>query len=288
MAPEQRAANLEVLRGEELTCAELARRMESGSLFAGSRLVAVRQVHELGSQGQDLLSRVLDSPPPGVVLALFTSRGLPRGALGERLRKAALTVDCEPLKGSELRRYLQAGLARDQVTITGEALELVIALVGEDLTRLRQESEKLVLSLGPGGGRIDADRVESLLSGRRLRSVFELTNSLGDKEPGRRLALLERLLEQGEPPLKIVFWVADQLRLYLEVKSLKRQGIAPTQAAGLLGIHPFRVRESYAQAEHFGRADLENSLLRLQHAEMDLKTSASSPRQILEWFFLEA
>lgn len=288
MAPEQRAANLEMLCGGEATCADLARRMESYSLFAGSRLIAVRQAQDLDPEGADLLLGVLDSPPTDLVLALFASGAPPRGSLWEGIRRAAFTVECGPLRGAELRRYLKAQFARDGVTIGEEALDLLLSLVGEDLPRLRQEGEKLILSLGPGGGRIDAERVELLLAGHRIHSVFELTNSLGERDLGKRLALLERLLDQGEPPLQIVFLLARQLRLYLEMKSMKRQGISATQAAGLLRIPAFRVRESYAHLERFSSSAIAGNLVRLQRAEMELKSSVSSPRRVLEWFFLEA
>lgn len=285
--PEQESTNLEILYAREVTCTQLAHRIDSATLFSAGRLVALRQSQDLDLRGEDHLLRALSSPPPDLIfLALFSTQTLPKAKLWDQLSQTAVTVECAPLRGSALLRYLREQWTQEGVIVEEEALELLVALVGEELPRLRQEQEKLILYLGPGGGHLKAEMVEGMIAGHRIHSVFELVDSLGEREMGKSLILLDRLLGQGVAPLQILHLLARQLRLLLEFKSLDPRAASARKAAGLFGIPPYRIQESFATARRFTAAELASRLLRLQEAEMELKTSDHSPRRVLEGFFL--
>ena len=62
--PEQESTNLEILYAREVTCTQLAHRIDSATLFSAGRLVALRQSQDLDLRGEDHLLRALISPPP--------------------------------------------------------------------------------------------------------------------------------------------------------------------------------------------------------------------------------
>ncbi|MBI3013834.1 MAG: DNA polymerase III subunit delta [Candidatus Tectomicrobia bacterium] len=250
--------------------------------------MVLRQAQDLDLRGEDFLRRALTPAPPSLTfLALFPTKSLPGGGLWDQLSQTAVTVDCAPLRGTALRRYLKDLFAQEGVSVEEEALQLLVSLVGEELPRLHQEQEKLVLYLGSGGGHVGGELVERMIAGHRMHSVFELTDALGEKNLGRSLTLLHRLLAQGAPPLQVLHLLARQLRLLLEIKALKPKGAPAGQVARVLGVPPYRLEENYAMANRFTAVELARSLLRLQEAEMELKTSDHSPRRVLEGFFLD-
>ena len=111
-------------------------------------------------------------------------------------------------------------------------------MVGNDLSEVYQELSKMVSFVGTRK-EIEVDDVESVVSRVRPHSIFELTEAIGMKNCPKALILLDRMLEGGEPPLRILTMVVRQFRHLWIAREMQDGGSRSPEIAKALGIPGF-------------------------------------------------
>jgi DNA polymerase-3 subunit delta len=206
-----------------------------------------------------------------------------RRRLFKLLEKKGLVVECAPLRGTELSRWIRDWLARQGKKIEPAALQRLLWSGENDLHFLSNELEKYCAYLGDGEMTITAEAVELLFSGDIKSSVFTLTDALSEGKPGRALQVLSQLLAgKREEPLRIFFMLVRHFRLLLGARSLRDEKVPPAQHPGALGVKPFEARKLYGQSAAFSRETLEEIIIFLQQLDYRIKTGRVIPAQALE------
>ena len=147
--------------------------------------------------------------------------------------------------------------------------------MGDNLAELSQELEKLALYAG-GEKTLTPNLVNQLATHSRSFNIFALVEALGEPGPHKRLTALGQLLDLGEKEPKILVMLARQLRLLISLKK-KRPGY----------LSPWNMKRLAQQAPRFSEAALRAHLFLLHQIDLQLKTSAGSPRLWLEWALLK-
>ncbi len=170
---------------------------------------------------------------------------------------------------------------QDRVRSTGggtgqmstEAAALLAALIGPDLRLLDIEIDKLLLYAGDR--MVTTEDVQLLVSHAREASVFDLVDSVGRRETGRALRLLHRLLDDGEPPLKLLALLARQIRILIQLREIGERETDPREVARQLRLHPFVVQKGLTQAHNFELAQLEAAHERVIQTDWAIKSGRS-------------
>ena len=163
-------------------------------------------------------------------------------------------------------------LARERGhAIAAAAVERLIDRAGLELARLDDELEKLSLAVGAGEA-IDVRHVEAMVATTRSRAIEDLTDRLGRRDLSGAIRVLRSLVSAGEPPLRILAFVASNLRRALHVSELLAAGVPEAEVAGRLGMPPWLVSR---QANRGTPEALEAALAAL--AELDIALKSSRP-----------
>lgn len=101
------------------------------------------------------------------------------------------------------------------------------------------------------------------------------------------MKLLQRLLEDGQPPLYLLHMIIRQFRILLRIKELLGKGTSATDIRALLGLHPFVANKMMKQAPNYSIAQLEAIYHRLLETEVTVKRGAMEPRLALDVFVTE-
>jgi DNA polymerase-3 subunit delta len=119
-----------------------------------------------------------------------------------------------------------------QLRFAGDALELFVLLTGGETRTINNELEKLDLFLGPKERQITLEDVRTLVPISRGGVVFELGNALAARRLERALALVRRLLDQGEKAIGILLVaIIPTVRNLLLAKDLMRRRNLPRPSA---------------------------------------------------------
>lgn len=185
------------------------------------------------------------------------------------------------LKAPQAERWVIERAPTFDATITPDAARLLVERVGEELRPLRNELEKLAISVGRGG-QIGVEQVRALTPLIAPASVFELTDALARRDQRRALALLHELLADGVAPLAIVGMTASQTRALLQVKALSSRGMSAFQIAQTAGLAPYQVEKALRVVGRFTVEQLEAAHRALLGVDVTLKSTAMPPDLLLD------
>jgi len=189
--------NLDVRYAADLTPESFHALVNTLPMLAERRAVVVRGVEQLGKRKtkvRDEVVRYLAAPNPTTVLVLVVAAGEDPDA---ELVRASTAVNLEPLSAERVPRWLQHHAAGLGVMLEPEAAELLLSAVGNDLSIVARELEKLA-SLTVGTGRaVTAHDVTSLVGVRRGETLYDLVHAALERRVARAAQLVEPVLEQA-------------------------------------------------------------------------------------------
>jgi DNA polymerase-3 subunit delta len=288
--------NTTILDGKHLTLGELCHACDSIPFMSDRRLVIVHGLLSWlvpGKRGKgtrtrkskepawrqallDELAAYLPSLPPTTRLVFVEERTIQAShailkvAQEEGKKGRAFVKQFKQPKERDLPNWIQQR-ARDKGGEIGwEVTRLMATLVGNDLRLLDQEIDKLLIYAD--GRQVTEQDVRALVSRAREASVFDLVDCVGRREAGQALRLLHRLLDEGEPPLRLMAMLARQVRILIQVKELQSQRLTQAQMAKQLKLHPFGVKKGLAQAGNFTMEQLEKAHRLLVETDWMIKT----------------
>ena len=168
------------------------------------------------------LLEFLDAGMPPHAVLLFTASAVDaRKRLVKRLREIGAVVDCgvSRERSGALSRETVDDVVRRVVAQFGKRLapgahELIVRRAGTETALLTMELEKLCLYVGDRAS-ITEDDVRLVVRDMAESWIFDFTSALAARQLGRALPLLRGLIEQGEPPLRLLAMIAREVRLLL-------------------------------------------------------------------------
>ena len=173
------------------------------------------------------LERTLPQIPPGSVL-LLTTRNKPDSRLKSTklLQKYALSREFSlipPWKTEELEQQVKLFAQSVNLKLTVTAVTLLAESVGNDTRQLRNELEKLRLSVGNSTQAINENQVAALVTCNTQNSL-QLAVAILKGHSAKSLALVTELINKNEPALRIVATLIGQFRTWLWVKLMVSEG----------------------------------------------------------------
>ena len=258
--------------------AELLLATASEGLFAGAGGRAVLLVEDAEAIDPPSLAALASD---AVVVLRANTTAAP---LAKAVRELGGTVELfEPLDASAVEDWTARRARSVALSLDAAGVEALATAVGPDLERLDHELEKLAAYAD--GGPVGAREVRLLVSGAVAQDVFELTRAVVRRDVKTAVGALERLLDSGEPPLRLHGLLVWQFRLLLvaagvrDEKELDRAATKTGLSRGALarmrreaaGVRPSTVRHAYES---------------LYFADLAMKTSVD-PRSVFQLLVLD-
>ncbi len=281
-------------RGETQEALDQAQTMAMLSPQQVVFLEDVEAIEKLGEKNRDeavaQLGAYLEDPAPFTVLVLEATGLDQRMKLGKLLAEKTLVVKCELGEKVEDRlasaTALAKAIAKDEgVEFEKGAAEDLAEFVAADLMRLKTEIEKLATYAAEKKviGRAD---VSALVISEKTTTVWELADILAARQSKKALEFLERLLRDGEEPIKVVGGIAWMYRKLIEASEIK--GVANGwQAARALGMNPTQAELALQNARKISKPRLLAGLHALRSADDRLKGSGAEPRTVMEFLITQ-
>ncbi|PLS38369.1 DNA polymerase III subunit delta [Carnobacterium maltaromaticum] len=296
LAEDERDLNFGIYDMEEVPVGVALDDAESVPFFGDKRLVILDRPNFFTAEknkqkiNHDLvwLENYLKNPPDFTILAFFA----PYEKLDERkkitklLKKTATVIEVNTLSEKEVRHFLKDTIANEGYTMTPEAFELFIQLTDAKLSTAMSELPKLFL-FSSETKQITKPAVNDLVAKSLEQNIFSLVEYVLKKQTANALSLYQDLLLQKEDPIKINAILMTQFRLLLQVKFLEKKGYQQGDSAGILKVHPYRVKLAIQQARKFSEKVLASAFEGLVDAEYRLKTGQGDKEMQFELFVLQ-
>jgi DNA polymerase-3 subunit delta len=271
--------NYDLFYGDEAEGAEIRTCASELPVFAARRLVVVKAAEKLTARESDTLLDYLKDPVETTTLVFVTPKLDGRLKFSQALTRAAVTIDCAPLREPQLIPWVTREAGRLGMRLDEQAGQVLREISGGSLYGVRRELEKLGSYVPPDRAVTAAD-VHVLRGMEPGASVFDLTLAIAEGDRGRVLSILARNLEAGEAPLRILGSLAWQYRRLWKVKESLASGGREGEAARMLRMDPSKIRTFLGR---FSDRHLQEALRLFLQADGQLKGGSSGhPRMVME------
>ena len=276
--------------GDKAAFAQVWDELESAPFFAPKRVIQIDAADPFVTKNRPLLEKKVeaDALPATGVLLLDVKTWMASTRLAKMV-KADRVIVCKAPPAYKLPQWcVEWATNRHQKQLPQQAAQLLVDLVGPDMGLLDQELIKLSTYVGDRA-RITAEDVDKLVGNNREENTWQIFDLIGQGQTGPALRVVQRLIEQGEEPMRLIGAFASQLRKVAQAARLVTAnkmniGMALTTA----GVPPFGMKAAEAQLRHFGRKralKLFDNLLGLQ---LDIRgNSPLPPALLLERFVIQ-
>jgi DNA polymerase-3 subunit delta len=268
--------------GDKANWAEIHDELETLPFLGSRRLVVIDRADPFVTRERSRLEKYFAEPSKTGVLVLDVQSWPANTKLAKLLPEPA-TLVCKAPEARKLPEWCVAWCAAQHgKPLSVPAARLLVDLVGADMGLLDQEMAKLAVYAG-GNARIDVPDVDQLVGQSRAENTWKIFDLIGAGQIGAALTLLDRLLDQGEEPLRLLGAFSMQLRRLAQAARLHGQGVALPEALERVGVPPFGRRQAEQQLRHLGRRRLDLLYDWLLETDLGLKGSSQlPPRTLLE------
>lgn len=241
-------------------------------MMAARRLVVGKGIDGVKADELEPLLAYIGDPNPQACLVLVGDKVDTRFKAFQALRKAGFLHEFAPLRDREVTAWLVREAQTRGVKLAPDAATALADAAGPEMGRLAQALEQLALYAG-AGQTVTLEHVEDLIPETRQRSVFELTKAIAVGNTEGALRILANMFRNREPPLRVQFMLARQLRQIWRAKELAAAGMPRDQIAGAVGVPPFFVDDVLVPARRMSNQALARGFERLYKADRALKSS---------------
>ncbi|MEW6096077.1 MAG: DNA polymerase III subunit delta [bacterium] len=234
--PESMEFNYDVFYGDETEAGIILEVANSFPMMHEWRMVVVKDVDSISSEGKNLLASYAENPAPFTRLILLANKLEDKHSLYKAVIKEGIIAMFYPLFDNQAISWIQAQAhQRANKTISKTAANLLIQRVGTKLNNLNSELDKLVLYVGDKST-IEEDDIMKVSLGSHSENIFSLIDAIGYRKKVQALGIFKQLSDQGEEFLPILFMITRHFRLLWQAKELQEQGKNLIQIATVLNI----------------------------------------------------
>jgi DNA polymerase-3 subunit delta len=261
-------------------------------MFAPRRMVVVLQAQSLAASEWAPIAEYAESPEPAAVVVFCASSLDKRIKAVKRVIEAAgeAHVDLVAPPAAELLPWIQRRAQAKGLVLAPETPEELLASIGPSMRELDASLERIALYVAaPAGARtpVPVEAARAVVSDVRSRSVFELMDQIARRDAVTALSTLRSLLGDGESAVGITAMLSRQARQLLGIRAAVENGEDTREAAKLLGVPPFKVRDTEQASRAFSVPTLVRLLDAVARTDARLKSSRIDDSIWLEALILQ-
>jgi DNA polymerase-3 subunit delta len=168
--------------------------------------------------------------------------------------------------------------------LSADAARLMINIVGNDLTDLDHELEKLSLYLS--GAPITDELIKEHIRGHKHFSVFRMTEALSRKELLPALEILDQQLQAApREHVRLFALIIMQFRRLLIIHSMLSQFYKEAEILAKISLPPFLGKQVLDQARNFSSLEMQNIYAELAKLDLRVKFKSSLAPLLLQDLF---
>ncbi len=289
-----RGFNLHMFSGEEHTPEEIVQAAQTLPMFSKYRFILVNDADQFEEDEIKPLTEYIQNPSPSTCLVMVAQTLGPWKKHQRQIEKVGGVTEFPRLRGRALGSWARRRMTEKGKTLSEEASDYLIEVVGDHLHDLDNALEKAFLSVGEKK-MVDLSDVEGLASEVKISTVFDLMDAIGHQNLEKALGILEKAMESRTIPFKkdeesskrmddpvplLLSMMAKQYRNIWRVKEIAPKHLGPAEVANELSLSPWNVRKLMDQGKYFSEASLREGILRCHETDLLIK-KGRGPKDLL-------
>lgn len=266
---EEDSMNFSMFEGKKTEPKEIIDLAETMPFFADRRVIFLEDTGFFKNQCGDLPEYMAELPE--YICMVFIENDVDkRNRMYKAVKKYGRAVEFNVQDSNTIMRWVLGMMKREGKKITQKDMELFLSKTGTDMGNIERELEKL-LCYTMDREIITAQDIENVCTTQITNHIFEMIRAVTEKNQKKALDLYYELLALKEPPMRILFLLARQFNLIMQVKELSKCGYDQSQIGKKAGIQPFVVKNYLTYARKYSTEELRAAVEECVAAETKVK-----------------
>ncbi|MDH5609810.1 MAG: DNA polymerase III subunit delta, partial [Cyclobacteriaceae bacterium] len=272
----QKGFNQYVLYGRDADVPTILSVARKYPMMGERQVVIVKEAQELKGlnkeDNQKMLVAYLENPLPSTVLVFgYKYKNIDkRTKFGKAIEKNSVFLHSKRIYDNQVPGWIQSYAQARQVRVSQRAVMLLSENIGNNLQRLSNEIEKLLLNVGEGG-EISEKEVHRFVGISKEYNIFELQNALsvGNLAKALKIANFFSANPSNNPLVLTLFSLFSyftKLLLIHESPSKEKNALASR-----IGVNPFFVEEYLAAARRYSLPRVLQNIELIHQADLHSK-----------------
>ncbi len=243
LSEEEKGFNQTVLYGRDVTIDDIVSAAKRYPMMAERQVIIVKEAQDL-SRTIENIEKYAENPMPTTVLVFcykYKTLDKRKKAL-KLLAKNGLVYESKKMYENQVGQWITRILKPKGYEIEPKANAMLVEFLGNDLSKINNELEKLQIIL-PKGSTISAKNIEENIGFSKDFNVFELQNALGSKNQLKAYQIAQYFADNPKDNPMVV---TTSLVFSFFIKLLKYHGLKdknPKTVAPILGVSPFFMKD---------------------------------------------
>ena len=257
----EKGFNLTVLYGKDADWSTVINACRRYPMFAEKQVVILKEAQAM----RDLLKLepYIDHPLDSTIFVVAHKQGKldGRSKMAKLIKDKGVLLSTKKLYDNQLPGWVEVYVREMGRAISQKACILLVDHIGNDLSRISNEIDKLLVNL-PNEKKIDEGDIEKYVGISKEYNVFELQNAVGQQDFIKVMRIVNYFAANPKAgPVQMVipalYNFFSKVNLIFGVKGGEKE------IASTLGVHPFFVKDYMQAARQYGAEGTEKAILLL-------------------------
>lgn len=272
----EKGFNQVVVYGKDVAMATVLTHARRFPMMSEFQVVIVKEAQEIQDLNKEIGARLLldylKQPVPSTILVFCHKHKTldKRRELGKSIDKLATSVTSKKLYDNQLPDFVAEHVRERKIAIEDRAIQALCEFVGNDLNRLANEIDKLLISL-PAGESITTERVMNQVGVSKEYNIFELQKAILHKD----LLMVAKIVNymasntRKNPMIPIVAFLYSffsKLLLATQAADKSEKGLASA-----LKVSPYAIRDYSLALRQYSPVKILHNISLLKETDLKLK-----------------
>jgi DNA polymerase-3 subunit delta len=253
--------NLTIFYGRDADWAAVVNACRRYPMFAERSVVLLKEAQHM--RDIDKLEPYIENPLNSTVFVVsYKEKKVDaRTKFAKLLKQNAEVFTTKKIYDSQLPEWASNMVQQHGLTISQKALQLLVDHIGNDLSRIQNEIEKLAVNLGSRKN-ITEDDIETYIGVSKEFNVFELQDAMVRKDLAKAIRIIQ-YFEANPKAAPIQMMLPALYNFFSKVYMIFGvQGDEKTLASAI-GVNPYFIKDYIAAAKNYAYEGVERILLLL-------------------------
>ena len=276
LSEEEKAFNQSILYGKDVSIDDVLGQAKQYPMMAEHRVIIVREAQAL-LKNLDSLSSYIEQPQDSTVLVFCVKykKADGRSKTIKLLKKKAVYFETKPLYDNQVTQWISETLHASGFSITPKASEMLIEFLGNNLSHIYKELEKLEHIL-PKGSKITPELIEENIGISKDFNNFELTKAIGIKDEVKAQQIVAYFAQNAKnhPIVLTTAQLNSFFNKLLRYHALKDK--SQNAAGKALGVNPYFVKDFSFAAQKYPMKKASQAIALIRETDMKSKGVGAS------------
>ena len=267
----ERSFNQTIVYGRDVNAEQVTGLAKRYPMMATHQVVVVREAQDMNDF--DDMIHYFEHPLSSTLLVINYKYKSPdqRKKVFKALEEHGVSMESKKLYDNQVPGWITAFATNRKFSIEPKAAGLLAEFLGSDLSKITNEMEKLMISLGEKERNITPLDIERNIGISKDYNQFELQNALGRKDVVKANRIIRYFAGNQKDhhitqTISSLYFYFSKLLLYHYIKDKSRQNVAST-----LKIHPYFIRDYESAARRYSAGKLVDIISLLREYDMRSK-----------------